>query len=498
MSVDDANLHERRANKRLESQVDAQVIIQLEKAYEHSNDQSALLLQLAQAYQRAGQAQRAIQLLSDFLQRHPQAAPVFFYLGTLWFLEKVFHKASECFEQAIRLKPDYVNAYYYFGLSELNLGHKARAQSAFQAVLELDSQHFASQFQLGVMAMQSCNFQLAQRYFSSLHEHFPKHHETLVNLATSYFQLAQFELAERYYLKAFEENSKDTQSLFNLGVLSERRGELKRAEHYYQAICELDPYHADARHNWGVLCLKQNQREFALAHFLLAETCLPAAQRTHLIAMLTGEQLTRASSDYIEQLFEGYAAHYETHLIQVLQYQVPKMLYEWVQTISSQSSWRLLDLGCGTGLVADYFREQIEFAVGVDLSASMLEQARAKKIYHQLHQLDILEFISKTKNEFNLIAAADVLVYFGDLSELLSKLVSVMTVGGLFVFNLEKENSSEVSYRLSSTGRFTHALTYVESLIVDSPLSVLAKKELVLRENQGKQVMGIGYILMKE
>lgn len=482
----------------VENKIYLEAIDWLEKIYQSSNEQIIWILQLAQLYEKTQNRLKAIQVLLEFSIRHPNSETVLFALGTLYFLDKNFQFARRYFESAIQLKPNYVDAYYYLGLVELSEAQFVRARSAFHAVLELDSFYFAAKFQLGLMAMRTEDFRLAQRYFFELHQQFPSHYETLVNLATSYFQLSQFELAQQYYEKAIQENAQDTQSLFNLGVLSEKRQDWILAEYYYRCILDLNPTYPNAHHNLGVLYLKQNHRELALIHFLLAEENLPQAQRTHLIAMLKGENLPRASREYVEQLFEGYAPKYEAHLTQVLQYQVPKILYDLVQLIKPNFHWRLLDLGCGTGLAANYFRDQIQLAIGVDLSESMLNQAKAKGIYHKLHQQDIVDFLSSSEVIFNLVLAADVLVYFGELESILADIAKVLESGGLFAFNIEAEKMKSSNYRLSSTGRFIHDSFYIESILQTLAFSIEKKQEIVLRENQGEAVLGLGYILMKK
>lgn len=45
-------------------------------------------------------------------------------------------------------------------------------------------------------------------------------------------------------------------------------------------------------------------------------------------------------------------------------------------------------MGCGTGLVGQYLKERgFKSIVGVDASAGMLEKARTKESYSELHEL---------------------------------------------------------------------------------------------------------------
>ena len=53
---------------------------------------------------------------------------------------------------------------------------------------------------------------------------------------------------------------------------------------------------------------------------------------------------------------------------------------------------------------------------GVDLSGAMLDLARDRKLYDSLEQCDLVEALRRGPQGFDLLTAADVLIYMGDLS----------------------------------------------------------------------------------
>ena len=59
---------------------------------------------------------------------------------------------------------------------------------------------------------------------------------------------------------------------------------------------------------------------------------------------------------------------------------------------------------------------------GVDISQGMLEEARKKKLYHKLYRQELCEFLLARKNKYDLITAADVLTYFGNLEKVMAGL----------------------------------------------------------------------------
>ena len=86
-----------------------------------------------------------------------------------------------------------------------------------------------------------------------------------------------------------------------------------------------------------------------------------------------------------------------------------------------------LDLGCGTGLAGVAFRDCVERLEGIDLSPGMVAEARAKGIYDALHVGEVVAHLkAATDRQFDLILAADVLVYVGDLAPLFLEVARVL------------------------------------------------------------------------
>ena len=58
-------------------------------------------------------------------------------------------------------------------------------------------------------------------------------------------------------------------------------------------------------------------------------------------------------------------------------------------------------------------------AGGVDLSAGMLERAVARSGYDELHCAELTSWLAEVNEQFDLLFAADTLLYFGDLGRIL-------------------------------------------------------------------------------
>lgn len=89
---------------------------------------------------------------------------------------------------------------------------------------------------------------------------------------------------------------------------------------------------------------------------------------------------------------------------------------------------RILDAGCGTGLCGDFLKKYASFRglEGVDLSAGMLREAAAKKVYNKLICREITDWLNNVKARYGLVVSADVFTYIGDLENLFSALFGAL------------------------------------------------------------------------
>jgi predicted TPR repeat methyltransferase len=223
--------------------------------------------------------------------------------------------------------------------------------------------------------------------------------------------------------------------------------------------------------------------------------------------MLEGNNPERAPSEYIAKLFDQYAERFDTHLVKGLSYNVPAEIVPMIREVvsSDRQAWRVLDLGCGTGLVAAALGPGVGFLVGVDLSGNMLAKARANDVYDRLEQADLVAMMqAEPAQSYTLVIAADVLIYFGSLDALVREARRVLQPDGVLAFSVEEliveAGAASVplpspDFQLRDTGRFVHGWDYIERLATESGFSVCAMKRTNGRVNLGKPVPTILVVL---
>ena len=314
----------------------------------------------------------------------------------------------------------------------------------------------------------------------------------------------------------------------NLGVVLRAKNKPVEAEAAYRAAIRIDPEHSDAYNNLGVLLTGQKRsheaaicfskvitlrpkdpearRLLAIAHCTLGEVDKavevfeewldeepnsPIAR--HMLAACSGLDVpARASDAYVEETFDSFAASFDSKLAQ-LSYRAPELVAEMLADSDVEaSSLDVLDAGCGTGLCGPLVAPYARRLVGVDLSAPMIAQARARNVYDELVKRELTAYLCESTAAFDAIVSADTLVYFGLLEDVVAAAANALRPGGRLIFTVEELNGggSDAGYAISPTGRYRHARGYVDRVLAGASLRPEIESA-ELRLEAGEPVAGL-------
>ncbi len=200
--------------------------------------------------------------------------------------------------------------------------------------------------------------------------------------------------------------------------------------------------------------------------------------------------------EYVRSLFHQYAPKFEKSLVENLQYHTPDLMAEMVAAHHAGAFAHLLDLGCGTGLAAQHYAGRAAKMTGIDLAPGMIDAARAKNLYDDLHVAGIDEFLKDTPEHYDLVLAADVFVYVGALEKTFERIAHAMTKGGLFCFSVQTPPDDSAGFTLGTDHRYAHPRAYIEHCAAAAHFSMVDVRENVtLRLDAGKPVTGALYLL---
>lgn len=200
---------------------------------------------------------------------------------------------------------------------------------------------------------------------------------------------------------------------------------------------------------------------------------------------------------YVKALFDAYAEDFDKALVERLDYSTPQKIAAAIRSIRKAPgrSGRALDLGCGTGLAGEEIVGDVAILEGVDISDGMIEAARMKGVYDTLETADILSALHRRAETYDLILAADVLIYFGDLSRVFAGVSARLAEGGLVAFSVEKGDGAD--WTVQPSLRFAHSADYVARVIKGVGLDLVSIEETVLRKDRGADIAGLLVIARK-
>jgi predicted TPR repeat methyltransferase len=216
---------------------------------------------------------------------------------------------------------------------------------------------------------------------------------------------------------------------------------------------------------------------------------------------LGAEPISAMPPAYVQTLFDRYAPRFEAALIDDLDYRGPSLLFQAVLSVRTAANKpalfrRGIDLGCGTGLAASAFAKQVDRFIGFDLSARMIEQARASGVFAELENCDMVEGLRKRpEGSADLVVCADAMVYLNDLAPVLTECKRVLAGTGLLAFAVETHDLDGVI--IGDGLRYAHGVQYVRGEIEAAGMILQHIERLSFRTEANVPVPGLVVVATK-
>jgi predicted TPR repeat methyltransferase len=179
-----------------------------------------------------------------------------------------------------------------------------------------------------------------------------------------------------------------------------------------------------------------------------------------------------------------------------LAYAAPQILFDLaILVMPGRRKLSILDLGCGTGLAGAVFKPLAARLDGVDLSPAMILKARARGIYDKLDIADLETALSVPGPRYDLILAADTLVYLGDLACVFAAAHARLAPDGYFIFTVEKADGE--GFELGPKRRWRHSEVYLRQLAGQAGFSLAGFVAATPRHEAQRPVEGFAVALSK-
>lgn len=448
---------------------------------------------------RLGKFDEAASVLAHAATLSPESVHLRCNLGATFCALGDGPAAEAAYREACALAPESVQAHTGLAVALTIQGQRDAAIAEIDRALTIDPTAAEPRQQLAAVLGNQREFEKAEVIYRSLIERMPDDAWSLNGLATMLEARGRRDEAQALFVRALELRPDWADAHYNLGVSLERSGQLERAVVSYSAALEHSPDHVMAIKNLAGVHRALGHIADAGRLYERATSLMPDDEvATHLAAAMTGQSTTRAPAGYVRKVFDDYAARYDGHMLESLAYRAPEALGAAIASASGDRRFGVaLDLGCGTGLVGRAVCACVDHLVGVDLSPRMVELASASAVYHELIEADVIDYLNgRDAASAELIVAADVLIYLGDLSALFAAVGRVLKAGGVWAFSVEEHAGGE-PYILRDTARYAHGRSHLERLASDAGLACRTWQNLDLRLERGAPVPGLIGIMQR-
>lgn len=421
--------------------------------------------------ERIDEAEPALRAILDRRPGHPDALH---YLGVLRHTQGRVDEAVALIREALAAEPAYASAWNNLGNVLLLAGRGDEAADAYEHVVRLGTgrqpvpEAVRAMGNLGALHRKLHRLERSEAVLREAVRLDPEFAEAWYNLSITLIDLGRIPEGLKAHSKAVALWPEEAQSREEVIRALTRLGERERAARLLREWLAEDPGNAVAEH--------------------MLAACLADARASD------GKSATpaRASDDYVQQVFDGFAASFDAKL-EALGYRAPGLVVEALREAvgAPAANLDICDAGCGTGLCGPGLKPFARRLAGCDLSEGMLRRAHARSLYDVLHKAELVHYLHTQPGAFDAVVSADTLCYFGALEEAAAAAARSLRPGGVLVFTVEAlPEASAVPHRLQPNGRYAHAPAYLRRVLADAGFEVRALVAETLRMEGGEPVPG--------
>ena len=403
--------------------------------------------------------------------------------------------AGEMYRSILAAAPDHPDAVHYSGVLAHQEGRSDQALALIKRSLELAPDRADWHSNLGIVLRDRLELDEAVAACQRAIALDPNHANAHNNLGVVLRAQGRLGEAEAAYRTAIQVSPEHSDAYTNLGILLNAQKRTSEAAVCFFKVITFRPKHPEARRLLALAYCALGKVDQAVAIFeewLQEQPDHPIPR--HMVAACSGREVPpRASDAYIEMTFDSFAGSFDAKLARLM-YRAPDLVATMLADSEAVASKRfdVLDAGCGTGLCGPLIAPYARRLVGVDLSARMLAQAKARTVYDDLVKGELTAYLRDSPGAFDVIVSADTLVYFGPLQEVVAVAANALRPSGRFVFTVEELGGTDVDagYAIRTHGRYGHTREYLERVLTDAML----RPEIVsaeLRLEAGEPVAGL-------
>ncbi len=457
-----------------------------------------ILVYIANCYDGLGQKEEAASYYSKALRAEKSSDIAAANLAIILYELNDYAGARRYAEKALKINPTNASALSVLGNVAYQKKHPDQALRYYQQAMDVQRDFYTAVVNAASIYFERKDYATAYFYAKRAVQSYPQSVEAGNLLAGICIELGYADEAVLVLAALYKKNPGDCWLCNMLSQAFQQKKEYDRALEMGWRAVVLSKGNSDQQINFGYLLYEiaiESPGTDVLTYIRRWQQEYPKDPvAAHMAAaMLNSGHVSQIGRGYVQDIFDAFADDFE-EVLGDLDYAVPSLMRKTLEALAQNEKlkkMKILDAGCGTGLCGAYLRKYAKFRGldGVDISEKMLAVAARKKIYTHLYNQDLNKFLSHRENIYDLINAADVLTYFGELGGLFVLLYEALKPGGRVLFSIS-ENSVGGNYFLHMSGRFLHSSNYVENGLKKRGFIIEKMTRVKLRNEGEKEVWG--------
>ena len=138
-------------------------------------------------------------------------------------------------------------------------------------------------------------------------------------------------------------------------------------------------------------------------------------------------------------LYRNWAGSYDQQLERGLRYVAPAVIAQMLSVAEPDHTVRVLDVGCGTGLVGvSLSKLGFVYLDGLDFSSQMLDEARRKGVYMKLIQADLNESLDLAPSTYGAAISCGTFTHGHVDANALDRIAPLLKPGAIFACTIHK------------------------------------------------------------
>lgn len=174
--------------------------------------------------------------------------------------------------------------------------------------------------------------------------------------------------------------------------------------------------------------------------------------------------------------YKELAETYDEDFAGGLGYALPAAVARQYRALSTSDDAPIIDIGCGTGLLATELNMPDVVIDGLDISEAMLKLAEQKDCYRNLLAVDLSQPVEPSLKDYGAVLSTGTFTHGHLGPDALVRLLDIAKDNALFILSINKEHHQSLGFK-----------SVIDSLLADKRITNLSCEELNIYRTTGHE-----------